>query len=132
MKAKEPLVYTVFGVLTTVVNLVAYHIGLWLGLGYGASNAEAFIISILFAYVTNKTMVFESKQTSRKGLVLEFLKFMAARLGTFIVEMIGLWILIDQLGYDKMLPKYAMTVVVIVLNYFLSKWVIFKKTEPNL
>ncbi len=132
MKGKEPILYIIFGVLTTIVNIAVYQLCLWVSLAYGTANTIAFVISILFAYVTNKNIVFESKQLHVTGLVWEFIKFMAARLGTFAVEMAGLWLLIDQLAFDKILPKYFMTVVVIVLNYFLSKWVIFKKPEATL
>ena len=125
-EAKEPIMYLIFGVLTTVVNLVVYHFCLWLGMAYGLSNTVAFILSILFAYVTNKTMVFESRQGHFAGLLSEFFKFLAARLGTFAMEMAGLWLMIDLMGFDDKLPKYLMTVLVIVLNYFLSKWVVFK------
>ena len=125
-KAKEPVLYIIFGVLTTVVNLAVYHACLWLGMAYGLANTLAFIVAILFAYVTNKTLVFESRQAHVRGLLTEFFKFMMARLGTFAVEMIGLWLMIDLLGFGDMLPKYLLTVLVIVLNYFLSKWVVFK------
>jgi putative flippase GtrA len=130
-RAKEPILYVVFGVLTTLVNLLVYHLALGLGLSYAIGNTVAFVVSILFAYVTNKIVVFESKHSGFTALVSEFAKFIAARLSTFVMEMVGLWVFIDWLGFDEWLPKYIMTVLVIVLNYFLSKWVVFKKVTTS-
>ena len=124
-QSREALLYIIFGVLTTVVNLAAYQLALLAGMTYAYANGLAFVLAILFAYVTNKQVVFQSRQTGLAGLLKEFMKFVSARLGTFLVEMAGLWIFIDLMGFDQLLPKYLMTVIVVVLNYFLSKWIIF-------
>ncbi len=126
---KEAILYIVFGLLTTLVNLLIYQVGLLAQLDYAYANTIAFVISIIFAYVTNKIIVFKSKQEALTGLLVEFMKFIASRLGTFFLEMLGLWILIDIIGLDEVMPKYLMTAVVIVLNYFLSKWLVFKKAK---
>lgn len=126
--AKEATLYGVFGVLTTVVNLLAYHGAIWMGMAYGYANAIAFILAITFAYITNKIWVFESQTKTLKSLFLEIGKFLIARLGTFVFEMAGLWLMIDGLGWNKWAPKYLMTILVILLNYVLSKWMVFKKS----
>lgn len=127
--AKEATLYGVFGVLTTVVNLAAYHSAIWFRLPYGYANAVAFILAIVFAYVTNKRWVFESQTKTLRSFVEEVVKFLMARLGTFVFEMAGLWLMIDGLGFNEWVPKYLMTLLVIVLNYILSKWMVFKKRE---
>lgn len=124
--AKEAALYGVFGVLTTVVNLAVYHLALLAGVSYGYANGLAFVAAIIFAYVTNKRWVFESRQETLKGVLVEAIKFFSSRLGTFLFEMAGLWLLIDGMGFNEILPKYLMTVMVIVLNYVLSKWLVFK------
>ncbi len=125
--AKEATLYGIFGVLTTVVNLATYHLALSAGMSYGYANGVAFILAIAFAYVTNKIWVFQSHTDSLERLLKEIGKFIAARLGTFVFEMVGLWLMIDGLGWNEWLPKYLMTILVILLNYFLSKWMVFKK-----
>lgn len=127
--AKEATLYGIFGVLTTVVNLAAYHGAIWLGLPYGIANGIAFVLAIAFAYVTNKIWVFESQTKTLRSFAEEIGKFLMARLGTFVFEMAGLWLMIDGLGWNEWIPKYLMTILVIVLNYVLSKWMVFKKTN---
>lgn len=126
---KEAILYIIFGLMTTLVNLLAYQIGLWAQLDYAYANTIAFVISIIFAYITNKIIVFKSKQEVFRGLFFEFMKFIASRLGTFFLEMLGLWILIEHIGLNEVIPKYLMTALVIVLNYFMSKWLVFKKPK---
>lgn len=129
--AREAVLYGIFGLLTTVVNLMVYQGALWAGMAYGYANGLAFVLAILFAYVTNKRVVFQSHRLSLEGLVTEFVKFLSARLGTFLVEMLGLWVFIELMGFDELIPKYVLTVLVIVLNYFLSKWVVFAKEKET-
>lgn len=124
--AKEAALYGVFGVLTTVVNLAVYHLALMADVAYGYANGLAFVAAIIFAYVTNKRWVFESCQETFTGVMVEAIKFFSSRLGTFLFEMAGLWLLIDGMGFSEILPKYLMTGMVIVLNYVLSKWLVFK------
>lgn len=127
--AKEATLYGIFGVLTTVVNLATYHGALWAGMSYGYANGVAFVLAISFAYITNKLWVFQSQTEDLKSLLSEIGKFLMARLGTFVFEMAGLWLMIDGLGWNEWLPKYVMTVLVILLNYVLSKWLVFKKNK---
>lgn len=126
MKLKQPILYMVFGGLTTVVNLLIYQLAISLKTPYTVANGLAFIAAVLFAYVTNKHFVFESHARKFAELLREICKFFTARIGTFFIETLGLWFMIDLLGMDTSIPKYIMTVAVVVLNYFLSKWYIFK------
>ena len=125
--AKEATLYGIFGVMTTLVNLGVYNTALWMGMSYGYANSVAFGLAILFAYVTNKAWVFESRTHNWKSLIEEMMKFLVARLGTFLLEMAGLWLMIDGMGWGERVPKYLMTFLVIVLNYILSKSMVFKK-----
>lgn len=123
---KELSAYGIFGVLTTLVNLAVYNLAMWAGLSYGLANAAAFILSVLFAFFTNRSYVFLSQRIGIKAILLEMCHFIAARLLTFVIETMGLWLMIDWMGMGTSLPKYLMTVVVIVLNYIISKRVVFK------
>ena len=124
---KELISYLIFGVLTTVVNIVVYYVfNTWLQVNYLVSNAIAWIASVLFAYITNRKYVFESKNTS---MFNELVKFIGARLSTGIMDMILMWLLVDILSMNSMVSKIVVNVLVIVLNYVLSKVFVFKKEE---
>ena len=124
---KEVISYLIFGVLTTVVNIVVYYVfNTWLQVNYLVSNAIAWIASVLFAYITNRKYVFESKNTS---MINELVKFIGARLSTGIMDMILMWLLVDVLSMNSMFSKIVVNVLVIILNYVLSKVFVFKKEE---
>ena len=124
---KELISYLIFGVLTTIVNIVVYYVfNTWLQVNYLVSNAIAWIASVLFAYITNRKYVFESKNTS---MFNELVKFIGARLSTGIMDMILMWLLVDVLSMNSMVSKIVVNVLVIVLNYVLSKVFVFKKEE---
>ena len=102
-KYKEIISYLFFGVMTTLVNFVSF----WafnkiLGESlYLISNVIAWVISVVFAYVTNKLWVFESKSWKFRVLLKEVPEFFAARVFSLCVEECGLWLLVDKLGFDK-------------------------------
>lgn len=143
MKNKKEIInYIIFGVLTTVVNFAVF----WLFnrlLGrdfYLASNVIAWIVAVAFAYITNKIWVFESKVTTVKGILLEVGEFFLARLFSLGVEEAGLLIFVDLLKFKnlsfelfafaitgEMLSKIILAVIVVILNYIFSKFIIFKK-----
>lgn len=131
-KEKEIIYYLIFGVLTTIVSLVIYY-----GLIYTILNPEvalelqianiiSWIGSVLFAYITNRKFVFQSK-TKKKGK--EFLSFVGARVATLLMDMSIMYIGVTVLkGNDKLL-KMVSQVIVIATNYVLSKLLVFKKTN---
>lgn len=124
---KELISYGFFGVLTTLVNMVVFYIfDSVLGVQYLFANAIAIILSILFAYVTNKLFVFSSKTETFKETLNEFFKFIGARLLTGGVDMLTMWALVDGLTLDTNLAKLLTQFVVMVLNYVFSKLFIFK------
>lgn len=126
---KELVLYVVFGALTTVVSFVSYYAcNTMLGIHYLASNIVSWILAVLFAYITNKLFVFESKGLSKKELAREFFAFIAARLVSLGMEELGLWLMIGALHWNENLAKLIMQVVVVIANYVFSKLFIFKKT----
>ena len=135
---RETISYLIFGVLTTVLNYVVFWLFLRL-LGDEAAllaNVVAFIAAVAFAYVTNKLYVFESKSWKPEVVKKELVAFISARLLTFALEELGLFVAANLLhlgryalfGVDGiMISKLALNVLVIIGNYILSKWIIFKK-----
>ena len=114
--------------MTTLVNFVVY-LGLknLFGVPMVASNIIAWAVSVLFAYVTNKIYVFESKDTSPRAILRELFSFVAARIFSGVVDTGMLVILVDYCHMNDLVVKIMAQVVVIVLNYVFSKLWIFKK-----
>ncbi|HIW15338.1 MAG TPA: GtrA family protein [Firmicutes bacterium] len=141
-KYREPVLYLVFGAATTLVNLVLFW-GLNFLVGeeaYLITNIIATVLAILFAYVTNKLFVFTSRSWSLAVLKREIPAFFGARAFTFLLEEGGLWLFIDVWGAGNlqisvfslvisgtMLTKLVLQVIVILLNYVFSKFLIFAK-----
>lgn len=125
---KEVIHYIIFGGLTTVVNIVVFFL-LESGLSwpYLWANAIAIAAAVLFAYITNKLFVFESKTTTVWADFLEFLRFIGFRLLSGVIDMLAMWLLVDGLGQDTDLSKILTQVIVVVLNYIFSKLYIFNK-----
>lgn len=118
-KYKQPLLYLFFGGLCTIVNIVSF----WLGEKVFpplVANVLAWIISVAFAFFTNRTWVFESH-----NLGSEAVKFTTGRIGTLILEEVILWIGIEVLGVNTMIVKVLGQIAVIIGNYVISKWVVF-------
>ena len=126
---KEVILYVVFGVGTTAVNLVSFYImNSILGWDKNISNLIAIILAVLFAYVTNKDLVFHSEAKGGKEKLMEFFRFIAGRAFTMIIEFVGGWILF-QTELPEMISKAIVTVVVIILNFFISKFFAFKSKK---
>ncbi|HBG4142721.1 GtrA family protein [Clostridioides difficile] len=127
-KHKETILYLFFGAFTTLVNIVSYLFFTRVILfNFIVANALAWILAVLFAYVTNKFFVFESKRIEIKFLFKEFLSFVSFRLLSGVVEMLIMYVMIDLLFVNDVIVKVFTNIVVIVLNYLFSKMIIFKK-----
>ena len=127
---REGMRYLVFGVLSTIINIVVFAIcERILHLSTIISNVIAWIIAVLFAYITNKLYVFDSKTTKKQELAKEIISFFSARIFTLVIETIFLKIVIDKLGFNEILMKIISNVIVIFLNYVFSKIFIFKEEK---
>ncbi|MCC0635112.1 MULTISPECIES: GtrA family protein [unclassified Clostridioides] len=126
-KHKETILYLFFGAFTTLVNIVSYlFFTRVISFDFMVANALAWILAVLFAYVTNKFFVFESKKVEIKFLFKEFLSFVSFRLLSGIIEMVIMYIMVDLLFVNDLIVKIFTNIVVIVLNYLFSKMIIFK------
>ncbi len=120
--------YVFFGVLTTVVNYAIYLPCLNIfGLGAAVSNCISWIGSVIFAFLTNKPFVFGSHDWSRKTVVPEFIKFIATRISSGVLETGILLVTVDLLGGNGNIWKLITQVLVIIINYVGSKLLVFRK-----
>ena len=118
--------YVFFGGCTTLVNLVCFYI-LWnlCHLNLNIANVISIIVAIIFAYIVNSKYVFQDKCETLKDHIKPFGKFIGARLATMVIEVGGVWLLVEQLHMNDMLGKFATQFVVLVLNYIFSKFLVF-------
>ena len=120
--SRELITYLIFGVLTTVVSMVTF----WLAckvMHYLIAEIVSWIVAVTFAFFTNRIFVFQSRG---EGILRQMVVFYTARLFSLGIEELGLFLLIDIVGVGEMLSKLVLQFVVVVLNYVLSKLVVFR------
>lgn len=127
MKNKKQLcLYIIFGVITSILNIVCFILLTNIGLEYKISNLITLIIVKITAYICNKKYVFKSKCNSIKELIKEFCGFVLWRGITLLVDYFGLIILTETTNFDKKISKIIITVLVIVINYITGEKYVFK------
>lgn len=127
-KYRSFIAYAVFGVFTTVVNIVTYNICyVQMGMSNTISNVISWVLAVTFAYLTNKVWVFDSRSWEWSVLVKEVPAFISCRLATGIMDLVIMFVSVDVMKANGMIMKILSNVLVIILNYVFSKLVIFKK-----
>lgn len=123
--------YLIFGVLTTVVNIVSYYLCYEVaGISNIVSTVISWLIAVLFAFVTNKLFVFDSKKWDRNA-VKEIINFFSFRIITGIVEVLMMYVFVDVFAFNGTVMKLITNIIVIILNYIASKIFVFKKQKTN-
>ncbi len=136
-----------WGILTTIVNLLAYTAFVrWCGIGDAISNILSWVVGVLFAFVVNKWFVFRSRGLGMRIVVWEMGSFVGSRLFTGVIAWIlfpiinatavgswdvDFWIFTTILGTSGMGAKIITSLIEIVLNWVLSKYVVFKKGQSE-
>ncbi len=132
---KEIILYLIFGVITTLINLLTF----WIFTNYILINIEnqnlnislaniiAFVVALIFAFITNKNIVFNSKTNNKKELYKEIFSFTFARIITFLIDTFGILLFVNVFHINKIISKVIFNIVVIILNYIFSKLFVFKK-----
>lgn len=133
-KHKEALLYLFFGGATTAVNIIVYFVATSpLHISPLPANILAWLLSVIFAFVTNKYYVFESKSWKASIAAKEALLFFSSRIASLILDValleFLLWIGLNQsiLGSEGLIAKIIVNIAVILANYILSKKIVFRK-----
>ena len=130
---KEAIDYLFWGGMTTVVSWGSYSAFVLLGASVFWGNVLSWICAVLFAFVTNKLWVFQSKSWAGNVLLPELGKFLSSRVATGVFEMVAVPALVALglnhtiFGIDGMVSKVLVSVIVVILNYILSKLFVFKE-----
>lgn len=127
-KHEEGLNYLIFGFLAFVLNYVLYDVfESALHMHYLLATALSWVLTVVFAYWTNHTFVFKSKNAGASSLLKEFISFIGARIATEVLELLLMYLMVDMIGIPSRIAKLIGQTIVILTNYFLSKWWIFKE-----
>ena len=127
-KYKFIILYGIFGILTTIINIVTYALCYdMFNISNVVSNIIAWILSVLFAFITNKIWVFESKSFDFKIFIKELWNFIVCRLATGALDLGIMYVGVDLLKGPALILKIASNIIVIILNYVMSKLFVFKR-----
>ena len=124
-KYEEIINYLIVGGMTTLVSISIYALFTkCFHVNYMIANVISWIISVLFAYITNRIFVFKSKS---ENIVLEIYQFFKYRIFSFLIEILLMYIFVELINIDDMISKVIVQIIVIVFNYVFSKLFVFKK-----
>lgn len=124
---EEGLLYLIFGVLTTAVDFLIYLMMTDVFLvNYLIGNVVAFLVAVLFAFVTNKLYVFKSHDFTGRKVLYEMGTFVGARLFSLGLNLAILYVFVDWVGMNDVVVKVMASVLVVLVNYIISKWLVFK------
>ena len=131
-KYKDIIPYGIFGVLTTLVNIAVYwvmaHV---LEMRTVPSSIIAWVAAVSFAYLTNRKWVFHSEAHTTRAIIREILYFFLCRLMTGVFDWLFMYVTVDMLHWHDVWMKLIANVMVIILNYLASRFVVFKKRDSS-
>lgn len=122
---KEQILYLFFGAATTVINTICYAM-LYQHLGNLISTVIAWVLAVVFAFITNKAFVFKSRSMQAREIIKEAVSFFGCRILTGVLDVAIMVVAVNILLWNNVLWKLISNILVILLNYFISKLVIFK------
>jgi len=126
---RETLSYLICGALTTVISFGVYALCGYIGLVTVIANTISTVSAVVFAFIVNKIFVFRSASWNMGILLPEIAKFCVARVATYVMETLLLVFLVDILQFHSLLMKGLTTVLVVVGNFVLSKWMVFNRKQ---
>ena len=129
---RESITYTFAGIMTSIVNFIIYYVLCnILEVENLIANTIAWVAAVSFAYIVNAFWVFQSEKESIFKECMKIIKFFGARILSFLVEQMGMFLFVDGLKCNNLIVKAFLMVIVIVLNYFFSKIYIFSKQKDK-
>lgn len=130
LKHKEIINYLIFGILTTIVSLLTYYFLVLTILNPNKpiqlqiANITSWIFAVTFAYITNRKYVFTSKNTN---IIKEATQFCSSRLTTLFIDMLLMFVFVSKLHFNDKIIKIVIQIIITILNYIISKLLVFKK-----
>lgn len=133
LEYKEIINYLVFGVLSMIVNFASYFIfAKLIKLDEVVSSGLSWFCSVLFAYITNKLFVFDSKTDTKTKFFKEMVSFFLSRVASGILCDVGTFaLMVKVLHINDVISKFVTQVMVVIVNYIFSKFFVFRKKKEN-
>lgn len=129
---RETIAYLIAGVMTTVINIVVYHVCYnVMTMENLVANSIAWVVAVIFAYFVNDKFVFLSKKQSAKKELAKMGKFFGARIASFAFDQVGMYIMVDACHINGTFSKIVINVFVVVINYVLSKLFVFNSADKD-
>lgn len=124
---KEIILYVIFGGMTTLVDWSISFLLYAVKLNVHVADVIAWCAAVLFAFVTNRILVFESKEKKGVAVLRELVTFSGGRVLTLLLQELMVFLFYDCLAWNPYLVKILAAVLVVILNYFISKFLVFRK-----
>ena len=125
---EQVLLYLFFGAVTTVISIGVFSLlNIALGVNEHIANLTSWVLAVLVAFLTNRTMVFETETNSAGAFLAQMITFYAGRVATLLVEELIIFVFITTLKFDSFTVKLVAQIIIIILNYVISKLFVFKK-----
>lgn len=126
-KHEQSILYVFFGAITTVINTICYVLLYeWLNVNNLISTIVAWVLSVVVAFVTNKIYVFKSQKNKSYEILKEIVSFFACRIMTGVLDTIIMFVAVDWLQQNGIVWKVIVNFLVIIINFFISKFLVFK------
>lgn len=127
---KSVLLYLFFGALTTLVSILSFILaGTVLRFNVHIANTISWVLAVTFAFFTNRKWVFDGKTSTRKEFFKQARDFYAGRIFTYFVEEVILIVFVNLLALNQDIVKIVAQFVILILNYIISKFFVFKKKD---
>lgn len=132
-KHEEGINYLIFGFLAFVLNYILYFVFAdTIQMHYIAATVVSWVLTVVFAYWTNRSFVFKSQNKDKLSIGKEFISFISARVATEVLEVVLMYLLVDFAGANDKISKLICQTIVILANYVLSKlWIFKSKSDSN-
>ena len=132
IKNNELILYLIFGALTTAVSILSFWLFIKVNINELIANVLSWILAVTFAFFTNKFLVFKNKNSNKADFLKQFFSFYVSRIATLIIEELIILIFVTILNFNSLVIKTIAQILIIILNYFLSKLFIFKNKKDDL
>lgn len=127
---EEGINYLIFGFLAFVLNYCLFNVfETWMYIDYMVATVLSWLLTVFFAYWTNRTFVFKSKNTGKTNIFKELCSFIGARIATELLELLLMYLMVDLAHINSKIAKLVAQAAVIITNYILSKIWIFKDSK---
>lgn len=128
-KYEDILLYIFFGALTTLVSFGSQFLAKLIFNNVIINTTFSWICAVLFAFFTNRTWVFQAPTKTAGEFFLQLVKFFGSRVFSFLVELAIMFVCVDLLNFEEMIVKICAQVIILVLNFVLSKFMVFAKKK---